>query len=115
MASSSGTASAMLTGSPRKGIRSPSYSCSFTNAYAGLLPTACSTHYPTQSSNPPPGSKRLTAKPIIPFNRFSISSPPDYVREKSSDQKLKKLIRFQGHAFNPFEATQRGYTQRVVF
>jgi hypothetical protein len=75
----------------RKGIRSPSYSCSFTNASAGLLPTACSTHYPTQSSNPPPGSKRLTAKPIIPFNRFSISSPPDDVREKSSDQKLKKL------------------------
>jgi tagaturonate epimerase len=33
----------------------------------------------------------LIAKPIDPFNTFSISSLLDYLREKSSDPKLKNL------------------------
>src|SRR3954471_15758288 len=105
MASSSVTASATLTGSPRRVTKPHSCSCSFTNAYAAPSPTACSTHHHGQNSNPPPELKRLTAKLTDPSNRFSTSSLPDDVREKFSDQKLKNLMRFQGHTLDPFEAT----------
>src|SRR3982751_3179002 len=91
MASSSVTASATLTGSPRRVTKPPSCSCSFTNADAAPSPTACSTHHHGQNSNPPPELKRLTAKLTDPSNRLPTSALPDDVREKFSDQKLKNL------------------------
>jgi hypothetical protein len=50
-----------------------------------------SIHRLKYNSNPPPGSRPPVAKLITPFNAFSISAPPDHVRQKSSDQELKNL------------------------
>jgi len=76
---------------PPKAIRSRCCSCSFTNVFAGRSPTVCSTRRRKCNPNRPPRSRRHIAKLTNQFNRFSIFSPLNNVREKSSDQKLKNL------------------------
>ena len=71
------TAPATPTVSPQKGFRSPCSSCSSTNGSAARSPTAASTTAPTPITSRPASSKPPTTAPTKPFNRSSISLPPD--------------------------------------
>src|ERR1700736_5068104 len=65
------------TVSPQKGFRSPCSSCSFTNGSAARSPTAAFTTALTPITSRPASSKPPTIAPTKPFNRSSISLPPD--------------------------------------
>src|SRR5215467_126926 len=66
----------MRTASPPKACRSPSCSCSFTNAYAAPSPTAASTINPMPNTDPKAGSRPPTIVPMPRSKRPSICSPP---------------------------------------
>jgi hypothetical protein len=85
-----------------KATRSRCCSYSFTNVFAGHSPTVCSTRRHQCNPNRPPRSRRHIAKLMNQFNRFSIFSPLNNVREKSSDQKLKNLSDCQRHFWDAF-------------
>jgi NAD(P)-dependent dehydrogenase (short-subunit alcohol dehydrogenase family) len=66
-----------IRSSPQKRFRSPCSSCSFTNGSAARSPTAAFTTALTPITSRPASSKPPTIAPTKPFNRSSISLPPD--------------------------------------
>jgi hypothetical protein len=68
-----------------KGTKPRSSSSSSTSASVDRWRTRCSITGQTKASSPPPRSKPPTTRPIVPFNRCSICSPPENLRDEFSE------------------------------